>query len=144
MPPKNNPFPHLPLVLRFDGTARFPQKKIPGSPQTKAAQDNRAGHSNDLKTAATTVSSAWKLRVADREQANLPVLPRNIPLLLEVDTMLNLEELRKFFGFELISEEEDGFVIVASVDLDLNALLLYFPGRCIHYAARLSSLSAVA
>ncbi|AMV40958.1 Subtilase family protein (plasmid) [Planctomyces sp. SH-PL62] len=34
--------------------------------------------------------------------------------------MLDLDELRKWFGFEVVSEEVDGFVIVASEDLDLN------------------------
>lgn len=120
MPPTNNPFPHLPLILRYDGPARFPQIPITGDPRTKLNKDNRSGHSGGLATSAATVSSAWKLRVTDREQANLPVLPKNVPLVLEVDTALDLDELRKFFGFELVSEQEDGFVIVASDDLDLN------------------------
>jgi Subtilase family len=120
MPPTNNPFPHLPLVLRYDGAARFPQQSRKGDPRTRTAQTNRATHSGALKTAAANASSAWKLRVANREKEELPTLPKNVPLLLEVDTNLDLDELRKWFGFEVVSEEEAGFVIVASEDLDLN------------------------
>ena len=120
MPPNNNPFPHLPLVLRYDGAARSPKRNIPGDARTDAAKADRPRHSGTLRTSATDVSSAWKLRIADRDKKNLPTLPRNVPLLLEVDVMLDLDELRKWFGFEIVSEEEAGFVIVASEDLDLN------------------------
>jgi Subtilase family len=123
MPPIKNPFPHLPLILRYDGTARHPQLKIPADPRLKLAQGDRPAHSGSLNTSASTVTTAWKLRVAGREQANLPVLPKNVPLLLEVDTMLDLDDLRKFFDFEVVSEQEDGFVIVAAADLDLNVFL---------------------
>lgn len=134
MPPANNPFPHLTLVLRYDGAARFPQQSRKGDPRTKIAQANRATHSGSLQSAAANVSSAWKLRIADREKEDLPTLPKGVPLLLEVDTMLDLDELRKRFGFEVVSEEEDGFVIVASEDLDLNEFnkkLAEFAGRVI-------------
>ena len=107
--------------MRYDGPARFPQIPIAGDPRTKLNKDDRLGHSGGLATSASNVSTAWKLRVNDREQANLPVLPKNVPLVLEVDTAIDLDELRKLFGFELVSEQENGFVIVASDDIDLNA-----------------------
>ncbi|WP_165234405.1 S8 family peptidase [Aquisphaera insulae] len=132
MPPINNPFPHLALVLRYDGAARFHQQRRKPNAKTTAAQEDRATHGERLGIAATNVSSAWKLRVADREEEDLPTLPKNVPLLLEIDTMLDLDELRKRFGFEVVSEEEDGFVIVASEDLDLNAFnrqLVDFVGK---------------
>jgi hypothetical protein len=123
MPPTNDPFPHLTLVLRYDGPARFPQVKIPPTLRTKDAQADRPAHSGNLSTSASKASTDWKVRISAREQAELPVLPKDVPLLLEVDTMLDLEELGRLFGFELVSEEEDGFVIVASEDIDLAAFL---------------------
>lgn len=120
MPPNNQPFPHLSLVLRYNGIARPRKSNIKGDPRTRTAQNNRPAHSGTLDSAAKNVSSVWKLRVEDREKENLPSLPKNVPLLLEVDVMLDLDELRKWFGFEVVSEEEDGFVIVASEDLDLT------------------------
>ena len=44
-------------------------------------------------------------------------------MLLEVDPDLDLDDLRHYFQFEIVSEHEDGFVIVASPDLDLNDFL---------------------
>jgi hypothetical protein len=35
-------------------------------------------------------------------------------------TLLDIDDLRNFFGFEIISEEDDGFVIVASEDKTLG------------------------
>ena len=46
-----------------------------------------------------------------------------IPILLEVDPSLDLDKLRQFFDFEIVSEEEEGFVIVASQDINLSQFL---------------------
>ena len=40
--------------------------------------------------------------------------------MLRIDPSLDLDELRKQFHFEIVSEQEDGFVIVASEDVDLE------------------------
>ncbi len=122
MPP-SQPFSHLPLILRYNGPARFPQLKKPTNPRITAAKNDRPGHSDRLRGAAENVTSSWRLRVADREQTDLPILPKSVPLVLEVDTGLDLDELRKLFGFEVVAEQEDGFVIVATADLDLNAFV---------------------
>jgi hypothetical protein len=46
-----------------------------------------------------------------------------VPLLLRVDPGLELDILREKFDFEIVSEQEDGFVIVASEELQLTAFL---------------------
>ncbi len=46
-----------------------------------------------------------------------------MPVLLRVDRGLDLDVLREKFGFEVVSEQEDGFVIVASEDIDLVQLM---------------------
>lgn len=140
MPPRNHPFPHLPLVLRYDGAARSPRRNIQSDAKTDAAKADRPAHIGGLKTSATNVSSAWKLRIADREKENLPTLPMNVPLLLEVDVMLDLDELRKWFGFEVVAEEEAGFVIVASEDLDLNE----FNKKLVEFVGQVRGSSSVA
>ena len=56
-------------------------------------------------------------------QQSLPSLTEGIPLLLEVDPSLDLDQLRHVFDFEIISEEEEGFVIVASQDVNLGKFL---------------------
>lgn len=51
-------------------------------------------------------------RFAKVEREGLPVLPRQMPLLLQVDPGLDLVALRVRFGFNNVVEHEDGFVIV--------------------------------
>ena len=86
-------------------------------------KNDRSAHSGNLGSTAADMSKAWKIRVETREQNGLPTLPKSIPLILEVDTSLDLDELRRLFGFEIVSEHEGGYVIIASEDLDLNVFL---------------------
>tara|TARA_R110002049_G_scaffold263231_2_gene439434 strand:- start:3050 stop:5524 length:2475 start_codon:yes stop_codon:yes gene_type:complete len=67
-----------------------------------------------------SVSTNWKAHQTDRAQKGLPIVETGIPLLLKIDTSLELDDLRKYFEFEIISEQDDGFVIVASEDVDLS------------------------
>lgn len=67
-----------------------------------------------------------------REHDHLPTLSAGIPILLEVDPGLDMDDLQKTFGFEIVAEHEDGFVIVASQDIHLATLLQKindFPGQ---------------
>ena len=121
MPPPNK-FQHLPLLLRYQGPALI----YGGGTQADQTRDNKqnpAGHSGSLRGSATNVISASQARKAKRTQQGLPVVPEGIPVLLQVDPSLDLDVLRDKFGFEIVSEQEDGFVIVASKDLQLSEFL---------------------
>ena len=131
MPPVPDNFPHLPLILRYQGPARL-HGGGGESARTQAAKQNRVGHSNTLRTSATTITTAWQTRVSLREHDHLPTLSAGIPILLEVDPGLDMDDLQKTFGFEIVAEHEDGFVIVASQDIHLATLLQKindFPGQ---------------
>ena len=91
--------------------------------ETKANRTNYAAHAGTLSGAASSASGSWQTRQVQREQDQLPVLPAGLPVLLKVDTGLDLDVLREKFGFEIVSEQEDGYVIVASEDLQLADLL---------------------
>src|SRR5690349_12171734 len=112
MPPSHQ-FQHLPLLLRYRGPARI-RGGGEESPQTTDNKANRGSHSGTLRSSAGSATAAWKALRAQREQAGLPVLPKDIPLLLQVDPGLDLDALRERFGFEIVAEHEDGFVIVAA------------------------------
>ena len=94
-----------------------------GKVQTKANRVNYAAHAGVLKGAAGSASGSWQTRQAQRRQDDLPVAPAGMPILLKVDPNFDLEILREKFGFEIVSEQEDGFVIVASEDLQLTELV---------------------
>jgi Subtilase family len=118
MPGQHN-FEHLLLVLRDRGPARFPPSPRVPDPATVSNQHNRAGHGGALKTRTTSVTTNWQARQRLRVQDGLPAIQAGIPLLLKIDTSLDLDDLRHYFDFEIVSEQEDGFVIVASADIAL-------------------------
>ncbi|HET6884437.1 MAG TPA: S8 family peptidase, partial [Pirellulales bacterium] len=74
-----------------------------------------------LRTTTTAVVADWQTRKAQRLADGLPTIEGGIPLLIKIDPSLDLDELRHFFQFEIVSEQEDGFVIVASEDISLTS-----------------------
>lgn len=120
--PNGHDFQHLPLILRYQGPA-----KLFGGPAeavaTQQNKQNRGTHSANLRGSTTSLIASWQTRQAQRAEQDLPTLTAGIPILLEVDPSLDLDRLRHFFDFEIVSEEEEGFVIVASQDLNLPLFL---------------------
>lgn len=119
MPPSHQ-FEYLPLVLRESGLARFPPSPREEDPTTVINRSDRGAHSAGIGSATTTVSENWKEKQEARVEDGLPAIEGGIPLVLKIDTSLELDDLRRQFEFEIISEQEDGFVIVASEDVDLT------------------------
>ncbi len=119
MPGAHN-FEHLPLLLRYQGDARMGRPPM-ASPETRAKKVARQAHSLALDTAAQALTADWQARRAQRQAAGqaLPDLPAGIPLLLQVDPNVDLDFLRDRFDFEVIAEQEEGYVIVASEDIQL-------------------------
>lgn len=118
--PNGHQFEHLPLLLRYRGLAKL--RPPPGaSPQTVANRNARAAHSASLRGAAGTLTANWQAQDTARQAQNLPILPAGKPILVKVDPSLKLDVLRDKFDFEIVAEQEEGFVLVASEDIDLTA-----------------------
>lgn len=115
-------FEHLPLLLRYQGQARLRGGSTPSS-QTIANQQARHAHSQNLQNSAQSLSNGWRQRQTLREAAALPVIPNGVPILLKVDPSLELDDLRKKFSFEIVAEQEEGFVIVAAEDIEVGSFL---------------------
>ena len=113
MPGTHN-FEHLALLLRQQGRAKLHGDGDP-TPQTLANRNARAAHSASLSASAQSLSISFQERRSERERQNLPSLPSGVPILLQVDP------LREKYAFGLVAEQEDGYVIVASEDIDLTA-----------------------
>jgi len=121
--PKVHNFEHLPLLLRYQGRARLRGGGDP-SPQTLANKGVlRQAHSVALDAAAEALSANWQARKVQRQAAGqaLPDIPAGVPILLQIDLGLDLDVLRDKFEFEIVAEQEDGYVIVASADIQLAA-----------------------
>lgn len=121
MPGTHN-FEHLPLLLRYQGRARLRGGGSP-SPQTVANRNARQAHSTSLRNAAQSASANWQSRIAARQTQNLPIIPQGVPVLLQIDPNLDLDVLRDRYAFEIVAEQEEGYVIVASEEIDLSTFV---------------------
>lgn len=119
MPGEHN-FEYLPLIRTFKGPAKL-RGGGKESPQTIANRNARQAHSLALDTAAQAFSANWQARMAQRQAAGeaLPDIPSGVPILLQVDPGLDLDALREKFAFEIVAEQEEGYVIVASEDIQI-------------------------
>lgn len=84
---------------------------------------NRAAHGQYLANAATEMVTAWAANRHRRAAENLPELPTNIPLFVDVEPGSDLDYLRRHFNLEIVSEHDDGVVLVASSDHDMIKFL---------------------
>jgi subtilase family protein len=126
MPGQHN-FEHLPLLLRYQGRARLRGFGTP-SPQTVANRQAYQAHSAHLRAAAQSLTHAWQERQTERNAQALPVIPSGIPILLQVDPSLDLDVLRERFSFEIVAEQEEGYVIVASEDIEMAPFMAMLDG----------------
>jgi hypothetical protein len=111
-------FPHLRLVQKITGKPRFfgggSESKI-----TKANKEDRHNHYRSLRSQIESVGKDWTSSLARREKQNLAQLNAEIvPIFLKINPSLlglvnfDLSDL----GIEIISEEENGYIVGASID----------------------------
>ncbi|MDD4803089.1 MAG: hypothetical protein PHF24_09155 [Syntrophomonas sp.] len=113
-------FSHLPLPLVLRG---IPKLFGGGTPSDRTVQNknNRPEHGAYIKRRSAELLRFWKERRDERAGHNLPEIAGGIPLLLEIDPEVDIEFLRGL-GFEIVAELEDGFIIVATDDVDFSTL----------------------
>jgi hypothetical protein len=113
-------FGHLELPQLTSGTAKLTGggKK---SNQTKANKENFETHSAFLFGKAQHLREQWRERRTSRP-ASAPTLPSEVPLLVKIDPAFDIDSLRTSFDFEVVSEQDDGFIIVAAQDFDFAKL----------------------
>ncbi len=110
-------FPHLPLKDSFKGDFKFPQTPRPPHPRTAENRNNSRNHGAFIGGNANSVKERYQNELAERAQEGLPHLDENIiPVFLQVDPDGFDIEALKGFGIEIIAEEDEGFIIGASVD----------------------------
>ncbi len=114
-------FPHLKLPFKVEGSAKpfgGGGKKDPNAvAKTNQNKENRQQHGQFLSNAADTLINKWE-EIKKQKQEKGVIVPNanDIPVFLKIDTSsFNVDSLRHW-GIEVISEEQDGFIIGASVD----------------------------
>lgn len=113
-------FPHLKLPFKVEGSAK---PKGGGSrdklakAKTNENRDNRQNHGQYLNSSANTIIESWKSIKEAKENEGI-ILPNenDIPIFLRIDTEVFDIDNFKLWGIELISEEENGYIIGASTD----------------------------
>ena len=122
MTPGQHNFEHLPLILREQGRAKL-KGGGKASPQTIANRNARQAHSTSLNTSAQSLKTNWEAAKAQSAEQGVPIIPQGISILLQVDPRLDLDVLREKFEFEIVAEQEEGYVIVASEDIELTPFI---------------------
>lgn len=109
--------PHLQLRNSYTGTYK-PKKGMGAGKSQKTLNNerNRGSHGLKLETRLGNLEGFWKNNLTQRMENGFPDLPESeiIPILLQLDPDFNIESL-KGLGIEIVLEEEDGFVVGATV-----------------------------
>lgn len=111
-------FPHLKLISRLSGTPKSKSGRRKYDDRTLENLKHKNQHGQNLRANVTSISDAWNSELDARKEKGLPELPnpKIIPIYLQIDPNLLNPEFLKGFGIEIISEEEEGFIIGASID----------------------------
>jgi hypothetical protein len=113
-------FPHLTLKQKLDGRYQFPgtrRDKVVDQ-RTEANLNDKGGHGSSLSSAVQSLTLDYANFLQEREQLGLPDAfdPNIVPVFLQVDPLYFDIEALKGFGIEIISEEQDGYIIGANAD----------------------------
>ena len=110
-------FPHLKFSEKIIGSAR----NFGGGEAheiSKKNKENRQAHSGKLQKWISNYKDDWNESYENRDAQNLAPINAEIqPIFLQVNPdIINAEFNLEKFGIEIISEEENGFIIGASLD----------------------------
>ena len=121
MPAADNAFPHLTFERVVEGRARLHGGHKKGARETANLAD-RPAHDTFLRSSFRQWSDRWSTIEQDRAERGLPPLPTGRPLVLLVEKDADVDFLRSAFEFEIIAEEDDGYVLVATGDVTFEAV----------------------
>lgn len=111
-------FPHLNFSEKVVGRARYNRGPRP-SQQTEDNKNNRTGHSSFLTGKTNNLRQSWINHINSREENNLaPLNPEVQPVFLQInpDLLANIQFDLENLNIEIISQEDNGFIIGASLD----------------------------
>lgn len=119
--PTTPDFPHLHLTLRgayephFHGGARE-------NPAIEANRANPKGHADRIRGILGGMRQADDEFRRLRAEMGLPAIPADRGFLLRLPEGMDVEEIVRALGVELVAETEEGLMLVSSVDLQFTKL----------------------
>lgn len=110
-------FPHLKFkTVKDNALYKVSPPRPRPSQQTIRNNNNRKQHGSALQSYVNDLSKIWQANIIDRKEQGLPEISNAIPVFLQIEPDLYDIEFLKGFGIEIISEEDNGFIIGASLD----------------------------
>ncbi len=116
-----NGFIHLTLPLKYIGKPKL-ARGGGSDDRTKHNKADRIGHGARIRRSAGELSRFWQTRREERIGIGLPAIIEGLPFLLEIDPTSDVEFLRGF-GFEIVCALDDGYIVVASEDANLELFM---------------------
>lgn len=110
-------FPHLKFLQKVTGKPRLNGGGAT-NPHTLQNKENRQGHFGYLAGRTSQIKSDWDDEIRQREQLDLAPLDSDvIPIFLKINPeLIGYDFDLKQFGIEVISQEDNGYIIGASLD----------------------------
>ena len=124
--PKPTSFPHLPLIFYGVHKPRFRKaipQETPESLWVAANNNNKTGHAANLTQRLQKLRGDLRTERKARVQAGKPLVGDSVVIGLRLPpNQFDLTFLENQFGLELVSEGDDGLLLVGSQDLDFAKL----------------------
>jgi len=110
-------FPHLKFLQKVKGKPRL-HGGGNSSPRSEENKTNKQRHFGYLSNQTNQIKIAWQDENNRRAELNLAPLDKDvIPIFLKINPdIITYDFDLKPFGIEVISEEEEGYIIGASLD----------------------------
>jgi hypothetical protein len=110
-------FPHLIFKQKIIGKPRLYGMAKPNEITIKN-KENRQSHRDQLFSKTSSIKEKWNSEITERENLNLVPLDKDvIPVFLQLNPSLLTSDFDlRNLGIEIISEEDDGYILGASLD----------------------------
>ncbi len=116
--------PHLPLPFRERGNARLEGGGSP-NPRVEQNKTDRIAHAGDLANKLGGVGRRRTEQDERRLNEGLPSIQGGVPFLLQIPDEDDdaIDFIAEKLGIEVVAEFDDGYLVVATGDLDLQTVI---------------------
>ncbi|OXA78514.1 hypothetical protein B0A58_04345, partial [Flavobacterium branchiophilum NBRC 15030 = ATCC 35035] len=113
-----NRFPHLKFQQKVVGKPNPKKTNGKTNPISEKNKLNKQIHYNLLSESTNEIKTAWEKELLERQNQNLPPLNSSIiPVFFQINpSLIGFDFDLKSFGIEIISQEDNGYIIGASLD----------------------------
>ncbi len=119
--PEGQKFPHLLLTHRGTYVPKFQGAGIEPD-QVKKNKENSSNHASQIRTSLQKVKELDENEREARAERNLPDIPAGRSFVLRVPDSEQIDSIALALGVEIVSENNDGFILASTTDLSFDKL----------------------